>query len=68
MEDYRFYAGDQDTDEVKAALSSLNRPASVFNEVKPKIDMLIGFRSMGIRIALVLMSRVNRPTGRSLIG
>ena len=42
LEDYRFYAGDQDTDEVKAALSSLNRPASVFNEVKPKIDMLIG--------------------------
>jgi hypothetical protein len=41
-EDYRFYAGDQDTQEVKEILEEQNRPISVFNEVKPKIDMLVG--------------------------
>lgn len=41
-EDYRFYAGDQDTAEVKAILEEQNRPTSVFNEIKPKIDMLVG--------------------------
>ncbi len=41
-EDYRFYAGDQDTVMVKAALKDSNRPNSTFNEIKPKIDMLIG--------------------------
>lgn len=41
-EDYKFYAGDQDTAMVKAALKDANRPNSTFNEVKPKIDMLIG--------------------------
>lgn len=41
-EDYRFYAGEQDTAEVLAILEEQNRPASVFNEVKPKVDMLIG--------------------------
>jgi hypothetical protein len=41
-EDYRFYAGDQDSDEVKEALKAQKRPITVFNEIKPKIDMLIG--------------------------
>jgi len=42
MESYKFYAGDQDTQEVKDELIRQNRPVSVYNEVKPKIDMLIG--------------------------
>lgn len=42
QEDYKFYAGDQDTDGVKELLEEQNRPVSVYNEVKPKIDMLIG--------------------------
>jgi len=41
-EDLKFYAGDQDTKEVKDKLKSLKRPATVYNEIKPKIDMLIG--------------------------
>ncbi len=42
IEDYRFYAGDQDTVEVKQLLIDQKRPATVYNEVKPKVDMLIG--------------------------
>jgi hypothetical protein len=42
MEDYRFYAGRQDTPDVLARLADQKRPATVYNEVKPKIDMLIG--------------------------
>lgn len=42
MEDYQFYAGDQDDDDTAAELAELNRPATVYNEVKPKIDMLVG--------------------------
>ncbi len=41
-EDYKFYAGDQDSAMVKAALADSNRPNSTFNEIKPKVDMLIG--------------------------
>lgn len=41
-EDYKFYAGDQDTDEVKEALELQNRPDTIYNEIKPKIDMLVG--------------------------
>lgn len=41
-EDYDFYEGDQDTDEVKLTLEAKKRPCTVYNEVKPKIDMLIG--------------------------
>lgn len=41
-EDYDFYSGDQDTDEVKLALEAKKRPATVYNEVKPKVDMLVG--------------------------
>lgn len=42
MESYRFYAGKQDTREVLAKLANDRRPNSTYNEVKPKIDMLIG--------------------------
>ena len=42
VEDYNFYSGDQDTTEVKLALEAKKRPATVYNEVKPKIDMLVG--------------------------
>lgn len=42
MEDYRFYAGDQDSRELKAAMEILKRPCTVYNEVKPKVDMLVG--------------------------
>lgn len=42
MEDYRMYAGDQDPQEVKDALAAMNRPVSVYNEIKPKVDMLVG--------------------------
>jgi len=41
-EDYDFYAGDQDTQEVMTSLEEQNRPNTTYNEVKPKIDMLIG--------------------------
>jgi hypothetical protein len=41
-EDYRFYAGDQDSDETVAALKAQRRPTTIFNEVKPKVDMLVG--------------------------
>lgn len=41
-EDYDFYAGKQDDSEVLERLAALKRPASVYNECKPKIDMLIG--------------------------
>ena len=47
MEDYRFYGGDQDYDWVKAKLEAQNRPATVYNEIKPKIDMLIGLAAQG---------------------
>jgi len=41
-EDYDFYSGKQDTDEVLQDLIALKRPATVYNEIKPKVDMLIG--------------------------
>lgn len=44
-EAYEFYAGKQDTAEVLEILANQNRSASVYNEVKPKIDMLIGLAS-----------------------
>lgn len=46
-EDYRFYAGDQDYDYVKMKLAAQKRPVTVYNEVKPKIDMLIGLAARG---------------------
>lgn len=42
LEDYKFYAGEQDTEEVLLKLTDQKRPATVYNEVKPKIDMLVG--------------------------
>ena len=42
LEDYKFYAGNQDTNEVKQNLIDAKRPCTVYNEVKPKIDMLVG--------------------------
>jgi len=41
-EDYKFYAGDQDIKEVKLELEGKDKPTSIYNEVKPKIDMLYG--------------------------
>ena len=41
-EDLQFYAGQQDTKEVISKLKELKRPPTVYNEIKPKIDMLIG--------------------------
>ncbi len=41
-EDYNFYAGKQDDKSVIDELINQNRPTSTFNEVKPKVDMLIG--------------------------
>lgn len=41
-ENYDFYSGRQDSQEVLDALADQNRPATVFNEIKPKIDMLDG--------------------------
>ena len=42
VENYAFYSGDQDTDIVLADLVAKKRAATVYNEVKPKIDMLVG--------------------------
>ena len=44
-EDYEFYAGRQDDADVIEALSKLKRPNTTYNEVKPKIDLLIGLGS-----------------------
>jgi len=41
-EDYRFYSGEQDEQTVLDKLIATKRPCTVFNQVKPKIDMLIG--------------------------
>jgi hypothetical protein len=41
-EDLDFYAGRQDSLEVLQALEDQKRPCEVYNEVKPKIDMLVG--------------------------
>jgi len=41
-EDYKFYAGKQDSVGVLAKLAAELRPNSTFNEIKPKIDTLIG--------------------------
>jgi hypothetical protein len=41
-EDLDFYAGRQDSVEVLQALENQKRPCEVYNEVKPKIDMLVG--------------------------
>jgi hypothetical protein len=53
MEDYRFYAGRQDSQLALAALAAQNRPATVFNEIKPKVDMLIGLAAQSKHDPLV---------------
>lgn len=55
-EDYKFYAGDQDTDEVKEALDIQKRPITVYNEIKPKVDMLVGMAAQ-MREAPTLLPR-----------
>jgi hypothetical protein len=42
IEDYKFYAGKQDSPEILAELAAKNRPATTYNEVMPKINMLVG--------------------------
>ncbi len=58
-EDYEFYSGKQDTDEVIALLEDQNRSASVYNEVKPKIDMLIGLASQNRKAPMVFPVEIN---------
>lgn len=41
-EDYSFYAGKQDDPEVKAFLEEQRRPCTVYNQILPKINMLVG--------------------------
>ena len=41
-EDYGFYAGDQDSLEVLQKLADAKRPALVYNEIKPKVDVVVG--------------------------
>ena len=41
-EDYDFYSGEQDDQETLDKLEAQKRPSTTYNEVKPKIDMLIG--------------------------
>ena len=53
MEDYRFYAGRQDSNQALAALAAQDRPATVFDEIKPKIDMLVGLAAQSKHDPLV---------------
>jgi len=41
-EDYQFYAGAQDSTDVLDALEEQNRPATVYNEIKTRVDTLVG--------------------------
>lgn len=41
-EDYSYYAGDQDSQEVLQKLADAKRPALVYNEIKPKVDVVVG--------------------------
>lgn len=41
-EDYKFYAGAQDSETVLQELSRQKRPSTVYNEIMPKINMVIG--------------------------
>ncbi|RPI55859.1 MAG: hypothetical protein EHM49_01410 [Deltaproteobacteria bacterium] len=53
-EDYDFYAGEQDTDEVKLTLQAQNRPTTTYNEIKPKVDKLVGLADQVRRVPSVL--------------
>ena len=54
QEDYAFYSGKQDTDEVIDSLESQNRPTTTFNEVKPKVDKLVGLADQVRRVPTAL--------------
>jgi len=54
QEDYAFYAGKQDTKEIKETLESQNRPTTTFNEIKPKIDKLVGLADQVRRVPVAL--------------
>jgi hypothetical protein len=41
-EDYNYYAGDQDSNEILEKLALANRPALVYNQIKPKVDVVVG--------------------------
>ena len=41
-EDYSYYAGDQDSREVLEKLAEAKRPALVYNQIKPKVDVVVG--------------------------
>lgn len=41
-EDYAFYVGEQDSDEVLQRLAEAKRPALVYNQIKPKVDVVVG--------------------------
>lgn len=49
-EDYDFYAGKQDTDETLTKLDSQKRPATVYNTILPKINMLCGLAAQSNRV------------------
>jgi len=61
-EDLDFYAGRQDTQDVLDELEELKRPDSTYNEIKPKIDMLVGIAAqMNLDGAVVPVSQEDEP-------
>lgn len=69
QEDYAFYAGQQDKKEVLAKLAADRRPALVFNEIRPKIDMLIGLAAQSRRApTLVPVGKEDDPIAEVLNG
>jgi len=54
QEDYAFYAGKQDTDDVIDSLEAQSRPTTTFNEIKPKIDKLVGLADQVRRVPVAL--------------
>lgn len=53
-EDYAFYAGKQDDQDVIDILEAQNRPTTTFNEIKPKVDMMVGLADQIRRVPTVL--------------
>ena len=69
MESYRFYAGNQDSSEVLAKLEEQRRPATVYNEIKPKIDMLVGMAAQAKHdIMLTPVGSTDEPITQLLNG
>lgn len=58
QEDYEFYAGDQDTPDVLQKLANERRPSQTYNEVRAKIDMLVGVAAQSRREPIIV------PVGR----